>query len=115
MTVGFSGIDAIGGITVLRAVFVRTLKPGVTFEQFMDAWVPDEGSESPYPARVSVARNVTDDRQVITTLELDMSMEEFAAARASLTRPDALERLAEIVETTQLEGLYEDVFDGSDL
>ncbi len=99
---------------MLRAVFVRTLKPGVTFEQFMDSWVP-ESLESTYPARVSVARNVANDRQVITTLELDMSMEEFTAVRASLTRPDALERLAEIVDTTQLEGLYEDVFDGSDL
>jgi hypothetical protein len=96
---------------VLRAVFARTLKPGVTFEQFMDSWVP-EHREGGYPARVTVARNTADDRQVITTLELDMSLEEFAAVRPSLTRPDALARLAEIVE---LEGLYEDVFAGSDL
>lgn len=27
---------------MLRAVFVRTLKPGVTYEQFKDAWVPRE-------------------------------------------------------------------------
>lgn len=64
-----------------------------------------------YPARTSVGRNVSNDRQVITILELDMSVEEFGAIAASLTRPDALERLGEIVETTELEGLYEDVFE----
>jgi len=65
-----------------------------------------------YSARVSVSRNVADDRQVITILELDMSMTEFEARRATLTRPDALERLDEIVATTELAGTYEEVFNG---
>ena len=98
---------------MLRAVFVRTLKAGVTYEQFKDAWVP--GDVGGYPAKVSVARNVSADRQVITVLELDMSLAEFEEKRAALTRSDALERLAEIVETTELEGLYEDVFTNKDL
>lgn len=95
---------------MLRAVFVRTLKSGVTYEQFKDAWVPGR-VDADYPARASVGRNVSNDRQVITILELEMSVEEFGAIAASLTRPDALERLGEIVETTELEGLYEDVFE----
>ena len=33
-----------------------------------------------------------------------MSLAEFAEKSAALTRPDALERLAETVETTELEG-----------
>ncbi len=99
---------------MLRAVFVRTLKPGVTYQQFKDAWVP-EGLEGDYPAKARVARNVANDRQIITILELDVPAAEFKAASASLTRPDALERLGEIVETTQLEGLYEDVFDEASL
>ncbi len=98
---------------MLRAVFVRTLKAGVTYEQFKEAWVPEDVDG--YPARVSVSRNVADDRQVITVLELDMSLAEFEDKRTALTRPDALERLAEIVETTELEGLYEEVFNGKDL
>ncbi|MCA2229389.1 hypothetical protein [Nonomuraea aurantiaca] len=98
---------------MLRAVFVRTLKAGVTYDQFKEAWVPEETDG--YPAKVSVSRNVADDRQVITVLELDMSLAEFEDKRAALTRPDALERLAEIVETTDLQGLYEDVFDEGDL
>lgn len=99
---------------MLRAVFARTLKPGVTYEQFEDAWVP-EGMEAAYPARVRVARNVANDRQVITIIELDVLAAEFKAASASLTRPDAIQRLAEIVDTTELEGVYEDVFDETSL
>lgn len=44
-----------------------------------------------------------------------MSLAEFEDKRTALTRPDALERLAEIVDTTELEGLYEEVFGDDDL
>jgi len=93
---------------VLRAVFVRTLKPSVTYEQFHDAWAAQD-APSAHSARVEVSRNVADDRQVLTTVELDVPVEEFAAATTALTHPDALKRLAEIVERTDLEGLYEDL------
>jgi hypothetical protein len=99
---------------MLRAVFVRTLKPGVTYEQFMDAWLP-QNVAGMYPAKISVGRNVGNARQVITILEPDMSREEFEHKRGALTRPDALERLASIVHTTELEGLYEEVFDNASL
>jgi len=99
---------------LVRAVFVRRLRPGVTYEQYKDAWVPD-GTEGDYPATVRVARNVADDRQVITIIALDVPAAEFRAASASLTRPDALQCLAEVVESTVLEGLYEDVYDETSL
>jgi hypothetical protein len=95
---------------MLRAVFVRTLKPGVTYEQFKQAWVP-EGLVGRYPATARVARSVANERQVITIIEGDVQVADFKAASAALTRPDALARLAEIVEATQLEGVYEDIFD----
>lgn len=95
---------------MLRAVFVRTLRPGVSYEQFRRAWVP-EGLSGPYPATARVARNLANDRQVITIIELDVPAAEFKTASAALTRPDALGRLAEIVESTELEGVYEDIFD----
>ncbi|PZG17237.1 hypothetical protein [Nonomuraea aridisoli] len=47
-----------------------------------------------YPANARIARHVADDRQVITILELDMSLAEFEDRRAALTRPDALQRLS---------------------
>ena len=96
-------------VEMLHAVFVRTLRPGVTYEQFKDAWMP-EHVEGHYLARASVGRNVSNDRQVITILELDVSAEEFVAVAGSLTRPDAPGRLEVIVATTELEGVYEDVF-----
>ena len=39
--------------------------------------------------------------QVITIIEIDVAPTEFRSASASLTRPDSLARLAQIVETTQ--------------
>ena len=95
---------------MLRAVFVRTLRPGVTCEQFKDAWLP-EGLHDRYPTTARVARSLSDDRQVITIIELDVPAAEFQAAVASLTRPDAIQRLSAIVESTQLEGVFEDIFD----
>lgn len=95
---------------MLYAVFVRTLKPGVTYEQFRDAWLP-ERVEDLSPARVSVGRSVSDTRQVITIVEVDVTADQFAAIAPSLTRPGALEKVREIVESTELEGVYEGVFD----
>jgi len=39
---------------MLRAVFVRTLKAGVTYEQFKEAWVPEDMDG--YLAKVSVSQ-----------------------------------------------------------
>ncbi len=94
---------------MLHAVFVRTLRPGVTYEQFRAAWMP-ERVEGHYPARTSVGRNLSNDRQVITILELDVAADDFARVVASLTRPDAVQRLDEIVASTELAGVYEEVF-----
>ena len=95
-------------VTVLRAVFVRTLKPGVTYEQFKEAWAPED-MDTHYPAKVSIGHNVTNDRQVITILELDVSPSEFQAMAGTLVRPDALDRIAELTESTELEGIFEEV------
>jgi hypothetical protein len=99
---------------MLGAVFVRTLKPGVTSEHFKDTWVP-EGVDGDYPVAASVSRNAANDRQVITILELDVSLGVRIDERVALTRPDALERLNDIVDTTELEGLYEEVFNATSL
>ena len=99
---------------MLRAVFARTLKAGVSYDQFKDAWLP-EGLEGSYPAKARVARNLGNDRQVITIIELDVPAAELEAAFVSLTHPDSRQRLDEIVETTELQGVYEDVFDETSL
>lgn len=97
---------------MLRAVFVRTLRSGVTYEQFKAAWVP-EGTAGDYPAKSWVSRNVANDRQVITIVEFDVPFTEIPTAVASLVRSDA--RLSEIIESSELEAVYEDVFDETSL
>ncbi len=99
---------------MLRAVFVRTLRSGVTYEQFKAAWVP-EGTAGDYPAKSWVSRNVANDRQVITIVEFDVPLTEIAAAIASLVRSDARDRLSEIIESSELEAVFEDVFDETSL
>lgn len=86
----------------------------MSYEQFKDAWVP-EGTAGDYPVSVRVGRNVANDRQVITVLELDVPVGEFEAASAGLTRADAPQRLNQVIETTELAGVYEDVFDETSL
>lgn len=81
----------------------------------VQAGVGAGGLSGSYPARARVARNVANGRQVITIIELDVPAGEFRAASSSLTRADALARLADIVESTELEGVYEDIFDENSL
>lgn len=86
----------------------------MTYAEFLRAWAPP-GLEGPYPATVTVSRDLADERRVLTVLEMDVTPQDFDAISPRLTRPDARERLAEIVESTHLQGLYEQVFDEHDL
>ena len=94
---------------MLRATYVRTLKPGVTDEQFIDSWMPPGLTLDSYPARVTISHSLTEERQIISTFELDMPADRLADALPTLVHPDSAQRLAEIVESTQLEAVYEDV------
>jgi hypothetical protein len=99
---------------MLRAVFVRTLKPGVTYDEFKAAWMP-EGMTGRYPVKAWLSRNIANDRQVITIFELDVAVGDLTTTVAALVRPDAKDRVAELVESTQLEAVFEDVFDQTSL
>jgi hypothetical protein len=94
---------------MLRATYVRTLKPGITDEQFIDAWMPRGLTLDSYPARVTISRSLTEERQIISTFELDMPADRLADALPTLVHPDSAQRLAEIVESTQLEAVYKDM------
>jgi len=96
---------------MLRAVFARTLKPGVSYEQFKDAWVPTD--VGPYPARASIARDLADDRRIVTIVEVDATPEQLPSILPTLFREDARERIAELVTSTELAGVYEHVMDES--
>jgi hypothetical protein len=90
---------------VIVAVFARRLRPGVSVEQFVSAWAPE--GEGPYPAGVEVALDPADDRRILTVIRFDGVISEFQAAIPRLVHPDSRTRLAELVESTELEGVYE--------
>ena len=90
---------------MIVAVFARRLRPGVSVEQFVSAWAPE--GEEPYPAGVEVALDPADDRRILTVIRFDGVISEFQAAIPRLVHPDSRTRLAELVESTELEGVYE--------
>lgn len=91
------------------AVLVRRLKPGKTYDDFIDAWYPDKGFGVPVKGPY-VARDIGDDRSILVTAfvdlpagaSLDEVMQRIAAQEA--VRHD---RIAEVIEATALHGLYE--------
>ena len=93
---------------MLRAVYVRTLKPGVTDEQFIEAWMPPGTTLDTYPARVSISHSLADERQVISVFEVDVPAGRLADALPGLVHPDSAQRLSDVVESTQLEAVYEE-------
>ena len=93
---------------MLRAVFARTLKPGVTDQQFIQAWMPPGMTPDSYPSAVSVSHNLTDDRQIISIVEVDVAAKDLPGVLAYLVHPDSADRLDEVIESTQLEAVFED-------
>jgi hypothetical protein len=96
---------------VVIAVYARTLQPGVSLDDFIAAWMPER--DDPYPARLEVAVDPSDDRRVITVVRFDGTLEELRNAMPSLVHPESLDRLAKIVETTELESVYSLAFTGT--
>jgi hypothetical protein len=92
-------------LIVIVSAFARTLRPGVSLEQFVEAWAP-EGDE-PYPAEVEIAVDPTNDRRVLTIIRFDGSLGDLQAAMPKLIHPQSHRRLDDVVESTALEGYYE--------
>lgn len=88
---------------MLRAVYVRTLKPGVTDDEYIRAWMPDGADRDSYPAKAQVSHSTTNERQTVTTFELDVAPEDLLDALGALVHPDWRERVAAVVESTELE------------
>jgi hypothetical protein len=91
---------------VLRAVYVRKLKPDITIDQFVESWMPEQHTRLSYPAAVSIAQSLTNPRQVISVFDVEVEASRFAEVLPGLVHPDSEARLASIVESTQLEGVF---------
>ncbi len=58
---------------MLYAVLVRTLREGVTYEDFRRSWLPDRSYGT--PVQVTTARRVDNPREVITIGQVDLPAE----------------------------------------
>jgi hypothetical protein len=92
---------------VIVAVFARKVRPGVSVDDFVRAWAPDDGE--PYPAGVEVGVDPADDRRFLTIVRFEGDLQAFQAAMPRLIHPESHRRLAELVESTELESVYESV------
>jgi hypothetical protein len=88
---------------MLRAVYVRTLRDGVTDDQYVQAWMPEGVAREDYPARVSIAHSTVDERETVTVLEFEGDPDHVLDALGALVRPDWRDRVAEVVVSTQVE------------
>jgi hypothetical protein len=99
------------------SVLARRLKAGKTYEDFIAAWYPDKGFGVPTRGPF-VARNVADDREVLVIGFVDLpdraSLDE-AMARLAEQEQARHDRIAGVIESTELRGIYEvtDEFDFS--
>lgn len=91
---------------MLRAVYIRTLKDGVTDDRYVDAWMPEDTAREDYPARVTVSHSSVDERETATVFEFEGDPEHVLDSLAALVRPDWRDRVAEVVDGTAVETIY---------
>jgi hypothetical protein len=99
------------------SVLARTLRPGLTYGDFVAAWYPDRGfgvpGRGPY-----TASNIANEREILTLGFMDLSdRRQLDEGLRRVAGQEALrhERIDEVIESTQLRGIYEllDEFDFS--
>lgn len=92
---------------MIVAVFVRRLKPGVTFEQFERAWEADEGYG--VPARVFNAVSLEDPQEVLSVGFVGVPVEATKAMAQSAAAHDRSrhDRIDQVIESTELKAMYE--------
>ena len=91
------------------SVLVRRLREGKTFDDFVGAWYPDQGFGFPGRGPI-VARNLADDREIVAIGFVDLP--DRGAVDEAMTRLAAQEsvrhdRIADVIESTSLRGIYE--------
>ena len=92
---------------MIVSVFVRRLKPGATFEDFVREWEADEGFG--VPTRVFNAQSLTDPRDIISIGFVAVETEQLARWLSTASAPEAArhERIDTVIESTTLQCRYE--------
>lgn len=98
------------------SVLVRRLKPGKSYDDFVQAWYPDKGFG--FPGRGPIlARNLTDDREILAIGFIDLERDQLPGTMERIAAQEAVrhDRIDEVIESTTLRGIYEieDEFDFS--
>jgi hypothetical protein len=92
---------------VIVSVFVRRLKQGRTFAEFVEEWEADEGFG--VPTRVFNAQSLEDPRDVISIGFVDVTVPELERRLAEAAAQERVrhERIDTVVESTTLRCMYE--------
>jgi hypothetical protein len=101
---------------MLVVAFRRRLKEGMAYEDFHRAWFPEEGSFEEHfglPGRIVNARRLDDEREILSLGFLDVPVADLDALLERLAPGEARrhERIANVIESTELRAFYEVVFD----
>jgi hypothetical protein len=101
---------------VFISVLVRRLKPGKTYDDFVDAWYPDKGFG--FGGRGPIlARNLEDDREILAIGFIELERDQLPATMERIAAQEAVrhDRIDEVIDSTTLRGIYEieDEFDFS--
>ena len=92
---------------MIVSVFVRRLKPGASFRDFVREWEADAGFG--VPTRVFNAQNLTDPREVISIGFVAVTPEQVAQWLSAAPASEAVrhERIDTVIESTTLRCMYE--------
>jgi hypothetical protein len=92
---------------MIVSVFVRRLKPGATFGDFVREWEADEGFG--VPTRVFNAQSLTDPREVISIGFVAVETEQVTHWLSTAHASEAVrhDRIDTVIESTTLRCMYE--------
>lgn len=91
---------------IVISVLVRRLREGKTYEDFREAWLPEQGFG--FPTRVVSAQRVDDDREIITMgfSELDETEAEAQQQRIGPQEQRRHDRIDAVIEPEMTRRFY---------
>jgi hypothetical protein len=92
---------------LIYAVLIRRLRPGTAFEEFREAWLPDETFA--IPVTVATARRLDDPRELLSLGRADVAAADVPAFLEHIAASEARrhDRIADVIEATVHTGIYE--------
>ncbi|MEM9257445.1 MAG: hypothetical protein AAGA91_18545 [Pseudomonadota bacterium] len=94
---------------MFAAILIRRLKPGKTYEDFIDAWYPDKGFGVPTHGP-DVAINIDDEQEIAAIAYMDLPDRpslETVLQRVAVQEAERHARIAEVIASTTVQAIYE--------